>query len=61
MSSQVNDLKAARRERQLMADSGFTTVQVRCRLSARWQTFYRATKMRAERLGMLASISISAP
>ena len=43
-----------------LADSGFTTVQVRCRLSARWLTLNRATKMRAEGLGLLASISISA-
>ena len=48
-------------ERQLLADSGFTTVQVRCRLSARWLTFNRATEMRAEGLGLFASISISAP
>ena len=44
-----------------MADSGFTTAQVRCWLSARWLTFNRATKMRAEGLGLLASISTSAP
>ena len=48
-------------ERPQMADSGFTTVQVRCRLTARWLTFNRATKIRAEGLGLLASISISAP
>lgn len=40
-----------------VADSGFTTVQVRCRLTARWLRFNRATKTRAEGLGLLASIS----
>ena len=44
-----------------MAEFGFTTVQVRCRLTARWLTFNRATKMSAEGLGLLASISIPAP
>jgi hypothetical protein len=45
----------------LVAESGFTTVQVRCRLTARGLAFNRATKMRAEGLGLLASISIPAP
>ena len=44
-----------------MADSGFTALQVQCRLSARWLTFNRATKMRGEGLGLRASIRISAP
>lgn len=53
--------QAAGRERLEMAGTGFTTVQVRCRLSARWLTFNRATKMHAEGLELLSSISISAP
>ena len=53
--------RAATGEWQFLADSGFTTVQVRCWPSARWLTFKRATKVRAEGLGLLASTSISAP
>lgn len=57
----LSGLLAAGSRYPLLADSGFTKVQVRCRLTARWLTFNRATKMRAEGLRLLASISIWAP
>ncbi len=44
-----------------MADSGFSTVQLPCRLTARSLTFNRVTRMRAESLGLHANISTSTP
>lgn len=48
-------------ERRQMAGSGFTTVRLPCRLTARSLTFNRVSRTRAEDLGLHASISTSTP